>query len=409
MSFARRLLLCLPAAATAIALLAAGCSTTNNLNNGGGTSGLGEACSRTFDCKGSLVCLGDVCLPPSASGGDASVGDGGSEASTGPHRGLLTESCQTTNDCQAPLECIKNECSIISFGLTATSMSCTGECNAAADCCELPVGFSANIPSGLVYPPDGGSPTYTNGLFGPTRCEDLLNYLGGDASICGGSTVTANNSEACFYYATYCKCAASTWSCTNNSCVYSAPCTGTSSRGSIGACPTETRTSRALSATCNIAGAATTGSCQAGCAADSDCSGKVPAGYSLTQATCANADAGAGDCTCYQSACYFKCTKDLDCASGYSCDTTVHLCKAAGCMNNANCVQSTGNPRSQCTAGVCETSCANDRECNPPATICSSGFCKPSGCGSDSDCNTGASHMFCVMATTTMYTSAATN
>src|ERR1035438_10391710 len=118
--------------------------------------------------------------------------------------------------------------------------------------------------------------------------------------------------------------------------------------------------------------------------------------------------AGTGDCTCYQSACYFKCTKDIDCASGSTCDTTTSLCKKSGCTTAGDCVQSTGNPLAQCNAGACQIACTNDVECAPPSTICASGFCKAAGCSSDANC-TSSTHLFCVTATSTTYTSAVTN
>jgi len=397
-------------AAPWFAIAAAACGSHNQIDTGGGTSGSGESCTRTFDCKSPFVCIDGVCGAALNSGGDASAGEGGGGAGSvgGPRLGQVNESCQTTMDCQAPLECIKNACAPASFGLTATGKSCTGECTTAADCCELPVDFSANIVGGYVYPPDGGLPSYQAGLSGYVRCEDLLGYLGGKASICTTSGVTSGQSQACFDYATYCQCSPSPWACTNNACVYTAPCTSTSSRAAIGACPSETRTGRALSTMCNIAGSATAGSCQAGCVADSDCSGKVPTG-ALTQQACSGADAGATDCTCYQSACYFKCSKDIDCASGFACDTTTSLCKAAGCTTDADCVESTGSPRSQCMSGVCKTSCASDPECAPPSTICSSGFCAPAGCSSNADCTGSGAHLFCVPAVATTYTSAVTD
>src|ERR1700722_7995843 len=88
--------------AGAVALVGAavaGCSTTNNLNSGGGTSNLGETCTRTFDCKSPLVCEQNVCLvgavAPSADGGTVDGGEGGT-GPAGPHLGELNESCQTS-------------------------------------------------------------------------------------------------------------------------------------------------------------------------------------------------------------------------------------------------------------------------------------------------------------------------
>jgi hypothetical protein len=386
----------------------AGCGTTNNINSGGGTSKLGESCERTFDCASGLACLQNVCFP-APTVGDGGLADGGEGGvATGPHLGLLNESCQTSSDCQSPLECISDSCAVVSYNLTSTGKSCTGECNTAADCCELPVNFEAFFPEWYTFPADGGfGETIHPELSGSSlRCQDLLAFIGGDASICNQATFPSNEeslAEGCFDYQTYCTCAANTWACNNNACSYTAPCTTNSV--TAGGCPSETRTGRALGATCNLAGAATTGTCQAGCTTAADCAGTFPSGSGHA---CSAADAGTGDCTCYQSACYFKCSKDIDCASGSTCDATTSLCKAAGCATAADCVESTGNPLAQCNAGACQIGCTNDVECNPPSTICSAGFCKAAGCSSDANC-TSSTHLFCVTATTTTYTSAVTN
>ena len=418
------LLTALVGALAAAGVAGVGCSTTNNLNNGGGTSGLGETCTRTFDCKSGLVCEQNVCLEPTTTtpvpdGGSASGGDSGTTTAPAPHLGLLNESCQVSSDCQAPLECLPTgggggKCSVVAWGLTATGKTCTGECNTAADCCELPVNFDPFL-SEWETQVDGGGYIFHPGLTQTNvRCEDLLAFLGGDATICANpanfTSLTQSLAQGCFYYNAYCgSCGASgPWACTNSQCVYTAPCTPTGTVASMAtACPSETRTGRGLSITCTVPAGATMGSCQAGCAMDSDCAGKIPPG---SNHTCSAADAGAGtNCTCYQSACYFKCARDLDCAAGNVCDPTTHLCKPAGCTGDPDCIQSLGNPRATCTGGTCQIKCDNDSNCGPPTSICSSGYCKPAGCTSDTDCPGNGSHQFCVTATPTMYAGAITN
>jgi hypothetical protein len=384
----------------------AGCGTTNNINTGGGTSGLGESCTRTFDCAAHLVCLQNYCVAEATSvdGGSADGGEGGTVVQTGPHLGLLNESCQVSTDCQAPLACVSNSCQAVSYNLTSTGKSCTGECNMANDCCEVPVGYD-QFYEGFEIFVDGGFIEHPS-VSGPgLRCEDILSYIG-DTSQCSAATFSNQSlAQACFDYKTFCNCAQNTWTCTNNQCVYSATCT-TGFETATG-CPSETRAGRALSTTCSVPTGSTTGACSAGCAVASDCADKFPSGASHA---CSAADGGAGDCTCYQSACYFKCTKDLDCASGSTCDTTTNLCKKSACMTNADCVQSTGNPQAQCNMGSCRVACSTDVECDPPASICSSGFCAAAGCTSDANC-TGTNHMFCVTtpAATSAYTGAVTN
>jgi hypothetical protein len=394
-------------AAIAAGVAFVGCGTTNNIDTGGKTSNLGQSCQRTFDCATGLVCLENVCFA-TAPVAEAGVSDGGEAGvvSTGPHLGLLNESCQTSSDCQAPLECLGNSCEVVSYNLTSTGKSCTGECNTPADCCELPVGLSPSVQEWFSFTDGGVETPHFLQQGSSVRCEDLLAFVGGDATVCNATTFSFNQeglAEGCFYYDTYCKCAANTWACNNNACSYTAPCTTSST--TAGGCPSEARTGRALGSTCNMPVGAAAGTCQAGCATSADCSNTFPTGSGHE---CSQSDAGAGDCTCYQSACYFKCTKDIDCASGSTCDTTTSLCKKSGCATTADCVQSTGNPLAQCNAGACQIACTNDVECAPPSTICAGGFCKAAGCSSDANC-TSSTHLFCVTATSTAYTSAVTN
>ena len=249
MKIVGRILLSLAGALALAGAAVAGCSTTNNLNNGGGTSDIGETCTRTFDCKSGLVCEQNVCLkaaPTTApDGGALPTLDSG--PAPGPHLGLLNESCQTSADCQSPFECIDLSCSVVSYGLTATGNTCQ-ECKTAADCCELPVGVSLTpgtyLDQWYTLAVDGG--VYTahgaNGVTGvgaqalytvSARCQDLLSFMGGDATICNDSAnFTVNETglaSACFLYHAYCgSCAASPpWACNSGQCSYTAPCTAT--------------------------------------------------------------------------------------------------------------------------------------------------------------------------------------
>ena len=399
-----------------LVFVAAACGTTNNYDTGGGTSAAGQSCTRTFDCASGLVCLNNTCYASAAPvTGDASTDGAAAEAAaSGPHLGLVKESCQTTADCQAPLECVGNTCSVVTYNLTATGKSCSGECSAAPDCCELPVDYEPEL--GTWYSlPDAG---YGYGAAHPTlegegvRCQDLLAYLGGDATICSAASfpteLQSELARGCSIYAAYCQCAANTWTCTNNMCVYSAPCTtATSTSASASQCPGETRTGRALGTTCNASAPGGTGTCQAaGCTADSDCNGTYPSG---AERACNQPDGGTGDCICYQSACYFSCSQDTDCAAGSTCDTTTQLCASAGCSTNDDCILTTGSPLAQCSNKQCHVACQTDIDCSPPSSICSGGFCTPSGCASDTDC-TGDTYTFCVTAAAaSTYTSAVTN
>jgi hypothetical protein len=433
MKIVGRILISLAGAVALVAGAVAGCSTTNNLNSGGGTSDIGETCTRTFDCKSGLVCEQNVCLkaaPTAPDGGVLPPGDSGT--TPGPHLGLLNESCQTSADCQSPFECMNQSCSVVSYGLTATGKACA-ECKTAADCCELPVEAS---PTQLGYlepwsapAVDGGIPIEhgANGVTGEfatylllanARCQDVLAFIGGDTSVCTGAATfdpgRQTLASACFIYNTYCgSCAAAPpWTCTPAGlCSYTAPCTasGTVAAENANACPAASRLHSGFSTTCTSPDGGTGGNCTAGCAVDSDCAGKTPTNGNHA---CASGDAGGSNCTCYQTACYLSCTSDLDCAAGQACDTAgTHLCKTETCTTDAECVESLRNPQGKCAAGACTVACTKDTDCNPPTSICSAGACVTAGCTSDLDCNTSAAHAFCVTAptSTTTYSNAVTN
>src|SRR5882672_6120868 len=177
MKIVGRILISLAGALAIVGAAVVGCSTTNNLNSGGGTSDIGETCTRTFDCKSGLVCEQNVCLKAAptttADGGVLPVNDSGTP---GPHLGLLNESCQTSADCQSPFECINQSCTIVSYGLTVTGNTCQ-ECKTPADCCELPVGVGLTpgfyLSQWYTQSVDGG--VYTehgaNGVTGPGAQE----------------------------------------------------------------------------------------------------------------------------------------------------------------------------------------------------------------------------------------------
>jgi hypothetical protein len=436
MKIVGRLLISLVGALAVAGAAVAGCSTTNNLNNGQGTSGLGETCTRSFDCKTGLVCEQNVCLASAATttpdGGVLPTGDSGTVTPPGPHLGLLNESCQTSADCQSPFECIGQQCSVVSYGLTATGKSCA-ECKTAADCCELPVNvylttnaylnpwYAADADSGLLVAHGANGSTgnsATSLLTENLRCQDLLAFVGGDATICANAASFTLNQEtlasACFLYNTYCgSCGANgPWTCTaGGQCSYSASCTavGTAVTELANACPTASRLRSGFTTTCSSPDGGAGGTCTAGCAVDSDCAGKTP---SDSTHACSSSDAGTPTCTCYAgtSQCYFKCASDLDCAAGKACDAATHLCKTEGCTTDADCVQSLRNPMGKCTTGACTVACTKDTDCSPPSSICSAGSCLASGCTSDIDCTGYNAHAFCVTAPGgTTYSSAVTN
>jgi hypothetical protein len=384
------------------------CSSTNN-NYPPGESTSGQSCAQTEDCKSPLVCVDNVCeasattttpTTDASMGGDGAGGDAGTTTATGPHLGLAGESCQTSKDCSTGLDCVATDdfgsvCEVVSLGLTPTGKTCGGQCNAASDCCELPI----DVPS-LEYETDAGGFSLVN----VHSCQDVLTALGGSSSTCLSGSLNSFQKTACFYYETYCDCASGTWTCsTSHACQYTAGCT-LSAANTVNGCPSANRVTTGLTTTCTIPTGQTSGTCGTppSCTTASDCNGKPVTDTS--GAVCTN-----GNCTCYNSGCYLTCQGNLDCPGGYTCDSTTSLCKAAGCAMSADCVTSTGNTTAVCVSGACKIPCSTDYQCNAGATgdapttfsgnVCSSGYCAPLGCSSDNDCTSGGVNTFCVTPT----------
>jgi hypothetical protein len=328
----------------------------------------------------------------------------------------------SSSQCTAGLECLPLQvagssgiiaplaigtCQLSNYGLDAsTGKTCTGECNSAQDCCVLPPNVSIN---GTTYHSCLDIQTQ---VIGTSSCVGLAN---GDSSALG---------VGCFYYKTYCTgCSnGSAWACTNNQCVFAAPCQV--SDVVIGGCAPVSRTNRTLSTTCT--NHVCTDATGPACMHDIDCAGQpyVPftTSYPFNVNNVCTADAGTvTDCRCSVGACYLACNKDLDCANGYSCDTTTSLCKSlGGCTTDAQCVQLRYNPLAKCLSSTCVVPCNSDQDCNSAGTAgftgqsCINGTCQTVGCSTDTDCNVlGRSdvRMFCITpaATTAGEVSAITN
>ena len=376
-----------------VALMAPACSGSSSSV----TSGPGETCARTADCQTGLTCVASVCgsgnrpadagAPTMDAGGTMIVGYG--DASPGSSH--IGQACQTTRDCASGLACIASAkgasvCDVESFGVTPSTKTCTGECGVAADCCELPAGLgvSAYGDGGYVY---------------AQNCQDIfVGILGGSTAGCSGAGATTYPmSTACFFYETYCACAAGTWACTGGSCVYAASCQGQPTN-EPGGCPSETRSGTTLNTTCDTS----THTCPtSSCTTGASCDGRpvVDRGGVVCRG---------GDCTCQASACYLKCARDLDCASGYSCDGATSVCMPSPCTSDATCFSQLGMARAKCSAGACEIPCAVDLDCSPSGdlagqpfngTVCGpAGVCVSVGCSSDVDCASGGTgaRRFCV-------------
>lgn len=134
------------AAATA-ALALTGCDENN------ASSGKGESCLTTADCKGELSCVENVCVDgKSGSGveGSACVSHADCEmdlicagnvcrANETSLVGGLGASCASSTDCRADLTCVRGSCLERDVHLSASGKECAIiECKANADCCDEP-------------------------------------------------------------------------------------------------------------------------------------------------------------------------------------------------------------------------------------------------------------------------------
>lgn len=378
----------------------------------------GESCVRTSDCENGLACINNVC------GGGGTGGEGGGGGAGGgtplpdggvapmpdgsvtpaPRLSKLRDSCDSTLDCEPGLVCVNvnnnfasGVCDLANFGLTPTGKTCGGECNTPTDCCQLPHGLNLSIPNG------GGSVSVHN-------CQDILQrILSGNAqTACASGSPPAPGSDVgigCFYYQTYCSpgCTAATWSCTANRCIFAGSCT-VNQANQFGGCPSQSRAGTGLVTSCDLIANRCQGQ-TSGCTSDAQCGDGEP--IVDRPSTCRG-----GDCTCYNKSCYLKCSEDLDCEQGFSCDSSIRLCvRNPGCTTNAQCADRLSNVRAECKDGACRVPCTVDRDCSPSGAIpgasfngnvCVNGGCQDLGCSTDDDCpgfGSGSVHNFCVTPT----------
>jgi hypothetical protein len=342
----------------------------------------GESCTRRADCEAGLSCILQTCT----AGATAPTGTDGGAVPPVSALGTRGESCQSVRDCAENLTCVPRQffgsgvgggvCDLDEYGLEPTGKVCGAECAKPDDCCELPPGTT--ITQDPLDPPVAVS-----------SCKDIVEVLlDGDASICN-TTPPPTKDPACFYYKAYCDCAASTWSCTDNKCVYAAKCDH--DKNVFKGCPTQTRTGGpTASPLCDT----TANRCQlsaSGCTTDASC--ETLGVFDDATDTCQK-----GECTCLEKKCYRKCDEDLDCAQRYTCDTTKKVCAPAGaCSQNSECATTLRDVRAECQAGTCVLPCANDHECSGSglasgggafnSSVCSKkGICEVLGCASDDEC-----------------------
>jgi len=394
-------------------------------------SAIGESCTKTADCVSPAKCYAGVCaLAPTVTvpNTDAAIihvvvdsVDAGAAAPTNPVLGGRGETCTQSADCEKGLICLPissstglGVCDKETYGFTTGTNTCYAECKTKEDCCELPLGLSG---SSL----DGGTVNFNS-------CADILRAM--KPSTGADCSENPAISHECFLYKTYCNCAAANyWVCTDQKrCSYTNSCDPTVTGEAMKGCPTKTRAGFALP-TCN----ATTKLCAAvaaagGCKNNDECTGMVVADGAGE--TCA-----ANECVCVVSAgtCYRRCDNELDCAPGYTCDTTQKLCKPAGeCTTNAFCATKLKNAGALCATAAdgvtknCRLPCATDQDCSPSGLsgsaftglICGADhLCGSMGCTSDLECastasGTGSVKMFClppVAATVVQWASAITD
>jgi len=211
--------------------------------------------------------------------------------------------------------------------------TCTGECIDATDCCQFPVALQ--------------SP-------GIKSCEDIAAAINLNTIDCSTpSTPTAKT--LCFEQATYCDCGATTWSCSDtNNCVYEAKCLVGRGTDVPSGCPTFSRRENlALKGlTCNPNTLTCTGTgtgAEGSCTGDDTCEGKRVVDV-------APADlCTAGECTCYTAnkRCYRKCGRDIDCGTGFVCDTEKSVCLSSySCELGSECPAPVGALRPFCVATI---------------------------------------------------------
>jgi hypothetical protein len=326
--------------------------------------GEGESCSSRLDCEAGLGCFNQRCTTPPV----AMTGEGGAP-STGIELGERGETCRVNGDCKTDLVCIPSAtaagigvCDLSKYGVEPTGKVCGGECEAATDCCQLPIPLqTATIKS----------------------CKDIDDAITVGAIDCAAAGAA---STLCFQQATYCSgCTKNTWSCTNNTCVYKPACVVAVANDTPTGCPTYSRIRTLTGLSCN----ADTKKCEGptaavACTTDASCATKPV----FDRAAASTDVCSAGECTCYQPTheCYRKCSRDIECAVGSTCDTASKVCVSVGtCTADTECAVLHGSLDWKCDAGTCAKSCAADRDCSPSGhgtttfngTVCAAnGFCE---------------------------------
>jgi hypothetical protein len=321
--------------------------------------GLGESCTKRADCEDGLACLSQRC---SEDGG----GTGGEGNSVGPVLGGVGETCGLTSDCEAGLACLPSDgggygsvgvCTLLDGNVQPTGKECGAECEAAADCCELPIIEQTTT--------------------GAASCADLAKLV--DA-VPDCAVATGVNGAICLAFNSYCddNCGAKTWACENGACQFAAKCT--KATAVVGGCPSYTRGGTPIP-TCDVKAGTCTGPAvvATGCTTDAKCA--TVAVYDHPADVCV-----ADECVCDKDGtggCFRKCSESTDCEVGYTCDEATTLCvPIGGCETDLQCIKARGDINAKCTAGACTVPCEHDIDCNSQLT--NGGFAAV--CGPDKTC-----------------------
>jgi len=244
-------------------------------------------------------------------------------------------------------------------------------------------------------------------------CEDVTAAIALNAVDCSVALAPSTlGARLCGADADYCSgCTATTWKCTDNACVYNVACTVAAGMDNVKGCPTYTRLGN-TSPACNTKALKCTGNAIAavGCTTDASCTGVVVADSEGID-TCSD-----GECTCYTATrgCYRKCERDIECATGKTCDTTTNVCVPSDtCTTDTQCALAHDDIDFKCNKGTCAQSCTTDRNCSPTGSnneeeefagfngmICGAdGFCASvvGDCVDDSECGViGGLKTFCI-------------
>ena len=397
------------------------------------TSKVGQSCARTADCDPGLSCMGNVCYktpPPAAGGGSGGGADlmppvlggegqsctsrldcvdgldcfnnrcvasasgdaGASGTQTGPQLGLRGESCRVNSDCGKDLVCVATAvagtgvCDLLNFGVEGTGLTCSGECVADEDCCQLPMAL------------------HTTSI---RSCQDIADAIAKDSIDCD-APAAGNPAKLCFQQATYCDCGKDTWSCDEDthSCVYGVECDEAAGLDAPTGCPSHSRLYDISVKTCNPDSKSCVGAGVTECKDDKSCLGKQVVDSTVDD-LCTD-----GECTCYSGnhQCYRKCARDIDCGAGQICDGKAEVCKPdAACVTDSQCAIANHNVAFKCNDGTCAQACESDRDCSPSGVsgafagkVCGAdGFCAvvAQDCNEDSQCaplTAGGLKPFCV-------------